>query len=108
MPSVGKDPEAHRSEMIKKEEVKLKASIRKESKQRRNKDRVYTRGPFNSYLEGDDEDDESISIAKIKNQYKRGNAYSSQRYTDSDDSDDDDNDDSDLVSEALIPYKHLT
>ncbi|KAH9392762.1 Paf1 complex component [Tyrophagus putrescentiae] len=42
LPSVGIDPDAHRSEMIKKEEDRLKASIRKENQTRRLKDRVYT------------------------------------------------------------------
>lgn len=91
LPSVGIDPDAHRSEMIKKEEDRLKASIRKESQTRRIKDRVYNRGGINSsFLEDNDEDDESISISKIKNQYKNGPAYSVYSSSDSDSSDDDD------------------
>ncbi|KAH7640181.1 Paf1 complex component, variant 3 [Dermatophagoides farinae] len=94
LPNVGKDPEAHRSEMIKKEEVKLKASIRKENKTKRVKDRTYTRGLSNPYLDHDDEDDESISIAKIKNQYKRGPNYPNTQF--SDEEEESENDDSDL------------
>lgn len=89
--------------MIKKEEDKLKASIRKEGKQRRVKDRAYSRGPNSAYLEHDDEDDENISIAKIKNQYKRGPAYSGNRYSsdESDNENEQSSDDSDGVSPHL-------
>lgn len=74
LPSVGKDPDARRSEMIKKEEVKLKASIRKESQHRVIKDRAYKRGLNSNFLEMDmeDEDEDGVSLARIKNQYKRG------------------------------------
>lgn len=95
LPSVGIDPDAHRSEMIKKEEDRLKASIRKENQTRRLKDRVYTgrTGINSSFLEDNDEDDESISIAKIKNQYKSGGGQSQSAAvyssSDSDSSDDD-------------------
>lgn len=101
LPSVGKDPEAHRSEMIKKEEDRLRAMIRKENKQRRVKDRSYSRNPLIPML--DDDDDESISISKIKNQYKKGSSYSNARYSDSEEEEEeednieDDDDDSDLV-----------
>lgn len=87
LPNVGKDPEAHRTEMIKKEEDRLKASIRRENKQRRVRERSLIRGPTASYLEPDgDEDDEEegISIARIKNQYKKG-AFT-KTYEDSEDS----------------------
>lgn len=106
LPNVGKDPEAHRSEMIKKEEDRLKASIRRENKMRRVRERSLIRGPTASYLEPDGEEDdeeEGISISKIKNQYKRGGSYT--KYADDGDvsgdetkPDKDDDDDSDLVS----------
>lgn len=90
MPTVGLDPEAHRSEMIKKEEDRLKASIRRENKVRRVRERSMNRGPTASYLEPDDEEDEdgAISLSAIKNKFKqnRGAAYAD-TYTD--DSDDD-------------------
>ncbi|RWS13611.1 RNA polymerase-associated protein LEO1-like protein [Dinothrombium tinctorium] len=92
LPTVGKDPEAHRSEMIKKEEDRLKASIRRENKMRRIRERANVRGPTASYLEPDqydDEDDEgAISLSAIKNKYKKGGAAYNV-YTDSEGSDDD-------------------
>lgn len=93
---MGKDPDANRSVMIKKEEDKLKASIRKESNTRRVKDRAYTRGTNSGYLENDDEDDESISISKIKNQYKNAPAFSGENYS-SADSDEPSDEDSEEV-----------
>ncbi|KAI1301804.1 RNA polymerase-associated protein LEO1 [Halotydeus destructor] len=86
LPIVGHDPEAHRSEMLKKEEEKLKASIRRENKSRRVRERSHHRAPTASYLEPDgydDDDDEAISLAAIKNKYKKG-TYN-QTYTDSED-----------------------
>ena len=76
LPTVGLDPEANRTDRIKKEEDKLRASLRRENKARRVRERVNQRGPTASYLEPDmDEDDESgISLSAIKNKYKqRGN-----------------------------------
>ncbi|CAG2108169.1 unnamed protein product [Medioppia subpectinata] len=106
LPNVGKDPEARRSEMIKKEEDRLKASIRRENKQRRARERSLIRGPTASYLEPDgdeDDDEEGISIARIKDRFKRG-SYS--KYADDGDvsadeskaekEDIEDDDDSDL------------
>ncbi|CAG5121753.1 unnamed protein product, partial [Candidula unifasciata] len=87
LPMTGLDPEANRSEMIKKEEEKLRASIRRESQQKRTREKSHGRGLTASYLEGRDEDeeedDESFSISAIKNKYKqnkdakRANIYSS-------------------------------
>ncbi|KAG0415497.1 hypothetical protein HPB47_007339 [Ixodes persulcatus] len=71
LPQVGKDPEAHRSEMIKREEDRLRASIRRESKQRRIREKAHSRGLSSSYLEPD-EDDAAISLSAIKNKYRRG------------------------------------
>lgn len=90
LPNVGKDPEAHRSEMIKKEEDRLKASIRRENKARRTRERSHHRGPSASYLEPDqyDEEDEDggISLSAIKNNIKKRD-YSN-TYSDSDDGSD--------------------
>ncbi|XP_077483926.1 another transcription unit [Amblyomma americanum] len=71
LPQVGQDPEAHRSEMIKKEEDRLRASIRRENKQRRMREKSHSRGLSSSYLEAD-EDDAAISLSAIKNKYRRG------------------------------------
>lgn len=58
-----------------KEEEKLRASIRRESQQKRVRERSHTRGLTSSYLEGrdedDDDDEEAISISAIKNKYKQ-------------------------------------
>uniref|UniRef100_T1L1S6 RNA polymerase-associated protein LEO1 n=1 Tax=Tetranychus urticae TaxID=32264 RepID=T1L1S6_TETUR len=70
LPNVGKDPEAHRSEMIKKEEDKLKASIRRENKMRRVREKAPFRGPTASHLEpdaydDDDDDNDGVSLSAI-------------------------------------------
>lgn len=85
LPISGHDPESQRSEMIKKEEERLRASTKRESQKRRIRERAHSKGLSGGYLEGydDEEEDESISIAAIKNKYKGGskkdrpNIYSS-------------------------------
>jgi RNA polymerase-associated protein LEO1 len=85
LPIAGKDPDAQRTEMIKKEEERLRASIRRESQQRRMRERAHQRGINASYLEGDydNDDDNGVSLSAIKKQYKQGpkvsrtNIYSS-------------------------------
>jgi len=86
LPIAGKDPDAQRTEMIKREEERLKASIRRESHQRRLKEKAHQRGLTANYLEGNVDDDEDgdnvISLSSIKKQYKKGsqpraNIYSS-------------------------------
>ncbi|ELU09383.1 hypothetical protein CAPTEDRAFT_221877 [Capitella teleta] len=83
LPIAGKDPESQRSEMIKKEEERLRASIRRESQQRRIRERAHQRGLNPNYLE-DDDDENGISLSAIKHKYKqsakgghRPNIYSS-------------------------------
>jgi len=55
----------------------LRASIRRESQQRRLRERAHHRGLSTNYLEGDyeeeDEDENAISLSAIKNKYKPGN-----------------------------------
>lgn len=90
LPQVGQDPEAHRSEMIKKEEDRLRASIRRESKQRRLREKSHSRGLSAAYLEAD-EDDAAISLSAIKNKYRRGGAALKERpsiYSSDDDASD--------------------
>ncbi|GAB1294442.1 RNA polymerase-associated protein LEO1 [Apodemus speciosus] len=77
LPMAGRDPECQRTEMIKKEEERLRASIRRESQQRRMREKQHQRGLSASYLEPDRYDDEeegeeSVSLAAIKNRYKGG------------------------------------
>ncbi|XP_060115940.1 RNA polymerase-associated protein LEO1 isoform X2 [Heteronotia binoei] len=77
LPMAGRDPESQRTEMIKKEEERLRASIRRESQQRRMREKQHQRGLSASYLEPDrydeeDDGEEAISLAAIKNRYKGG------------------------------------
>lgn len=63
----GVDPEMSKTENIKKEEERLRASIRRENQQRRTRERAHARNHMSaSYLEGDEE----VSISAIKNKYK--------------------------------------
>lgn len=62
---------------LQKEEERLRASIRRESQQRRMREKQHQRGLSASYLEPDrydeeDEGEEAISLAAIKNRYKGG------------------------------------
>lgn len=65
----GQDPEVRLSELSKREDDKMKATLRRESKQRRIQERSQMSGPSASYLEPDyDEEDEdgAISLSAIK------------------------------------------
>lgn len=69
LPVVGKDPDAHRTEMMKKEEDRLRSAVRLENQQRRMRERQYAKGKVNvGFLEnfGDDDDDDETSISAIK------------------------------------------
>lgn len=90
---VGLDPEANRWERMKKEEVKLREAMRKDSKQKRVKEKGATKGLTGNYLEdgeSDTDDEATVSIAKIKNKYKAGGAQQAKKkqiYTSDEDSD---------------------
>uniref|UniRef100_A0A8C9WHB6 RNA polymerase-associated protein LEO1 n=1 Tax=Scleropages formosus TaxID=113540 RepID=A0A8C9WHB6_SCLFO len=99
LPMAGRDPESQRNEMIKKEEERLRASIRRESQQRRMRERQHQRGLSAGYLEPDryeedEEGEESISLAAIKSKYKGGGGLREERAriysSDSDEGSDDD------------------
>lgn len=85
LPISGHDPESQRTEMIKKEDERLRASMKRESQKRRVRERTHTKGLSSGYIEGydDEEEEEGISLAAIKNKYKPGtkkerlNIYSS-------------------------------
>ena len=59
--------------LMQKEDERLRASIRRESQQRRMRERANQRGMSSSYLEGDyeHEDDNAISLSAIKKRYKQ-------------------------------------
>lgn len=66
---VGKDPESERFEKIKKEEESLRAAVRKESHQKRVREKHSQRGLTANYLEPDnfiEEEDEEESLSVIK------------------------------------------
>lgn len=89
LPISGRDPDAHRSEMIKKEEEKLRASIRRESTRRRMKERSLHRGLNARYLEdGEDDDEGGVSLNDLKKEYKqkRADRFQTIYSSDSDDS----------------------
>lgn len=66
--------------VFQKEEERLRASMRRESKQKRIRERGAGRGLSTSYLEPDNreedgsEDEGAISLAAIKSKYKKGGA----------------------------------
>ena len=70
---VGRDPEQNRYKRVKEEEEKLRADVRRDSKQKRIKERSSGRGLSSGYLEGEGSDDEEgVSLSAIKNRFKRG------------------------------------
>lgn len=93
----GQDPEARLSELNKKEDDRLKATLRRETKQRRIQERSQARGPSASYLEPDyDEEDEdgAISLSAIK-RGAMARPYADDSDEDSEDNEDEYSDDSD-------------
>lgn len=90
----GHDPEARLDELSKKEDDKLKASMRRETKQRRIQERSQSGGPSAAYLEDYDEEDDdgSISLSAIKRNtlartqdYSEEEEESEQEYSDDSD-----------------------
>lgn len=70
---VGRDPEANRYKRVKEEEERLRAAMRRDSKQKRIKDRASHRGLSGGYLEDGDSDEDGLeSLNAIKNRFKRG------------------------------------
>lgn len=93
----GQDPEARLNELSKKEDDKMKATLRRETKQRRIHERSQSRGPNASYLENDyDEEDEdgAISLGAIKRS-AMARPYADDSDESSEDNDDEYSDDSD-------------
>jgi len=84
---VGLDPEAGRFQRVKEEEERLRASLRRDSKQKRVREKASSKGLSTGYLE-DGSDEEGVSIAAIKNKYKQKKKekpiYSSDETDDSD------------------------
>lgn len=75
LPAAGMDPEAQRSELIKKEDERLRTQLRRENQQRRMKERSQAKGLSASFLEPDRYEDEGEdleqSLLAIKNKYKK-------------------------------------
>ncbi|KFD63273.1 hypothetical protein M514_10850 [Trichuris suis] len=76
LPAIGKDPELVKQQLIKQEEERLRTKARKESQQRRIKERSQHRGLSTSYLEPDRHDSEEeegdVSLSAIKRKFKTG------------------------------------
>lgn len=75
LPAAGMDPEAQRSELIKKEDERLRTQLRRENQQRRMRERSHAKGLSASFLEPDRYEDEGEdleqSLLAIKNKYKK-------------------------------------
>uniref|UniRef100_A0A915K3W9 RNA polymerase-associated protein LEO1 n=1 Tax=Romanomermis culicivorax TaxID=13658 RepID=A0A915K3W9_ROMCU len=103
LPAVGKDPEAQKQELMKKEEERLRASARRESQQRRKATAGHGRSGLSaSYLEPDRESDEenTVSISAIKKSFKAGGkdfAAARAIYASSDEDEDAEDDDDDAL-----------
>ncbi|KAF2348988.1 Leo1-like protein [Trinorchestia longiramus] len=80
-----KDPDTKRNELFKRDEDRLRASLRRASKQKRVKERAPAKGLTKGYLEEEeDEENGSFSISAIKNQHKKKMKEPSSIYSDSD------------------------
>jgi len=75
IPVTDRDPEAARKEMTKKEEERMRAQMRRESQQRRMREKNASKGLTANYLESeifeDDEQELEESLAAIKSKYKK-------------------------------------
>ncbi|XP_073235660.1 RNA polymerase-associated protein LEO1-like [Porites lutea] len=73
--AAGMDPEAQRTELIKKEDERLRTQLRRENQQRRMRERSQAKGLSASFLEPDRYEDEGEdleqSLLAIKNKYKK-------------------------------------
>lgn len=109
LPIAGKDPDAQRSEMIKKEDERLRASIRRESQQRRMRERANQRGMSASYLEGnyDHDDENAISISAIKKRYKQETSKPSRMNIYSSNSEDESSEEDERNRKRLLKAKKL-
>lgn len=69
---VMKDPDIKRDELFKRDEEHLRASMRRQSKQKRVKERAPAKGLTKGYLEGEEEEEDegAFSISAIKNKVK--------------------------------------
>ena len=87
---VGRDPEANRYKRVKEEEERLRSEMRRDSKIKRVKERAINSRLSSGYLEGGDSEEEGVSLAAIKNKYKKGGKSRKQAYSSGDDEDDSD------------------
>jgi len=98
---IGNDPEAGRYQRVKQEEERLRMDLRRESNVKRVKEGASKRALSSGYLEGGDSDDEGgVSLAAIKNKYKK-NKNKKQAY-----SSDEDAEDSDVEAKKARKLEH--
>jgi RNA polymerase-associated protein LEO1 len=94
---VGHNPESSQASLIRKEEERMRATMRREAQQRKAKERQYRTGLSHGFLEDrDDFDDDPESLSAIKRSYKN-NRFDrfdaiTRRYAHEDDDDEEDND----------------
>ena len=80
LPAVGKNPEAQREELLKKEDERQAATRRRENMQKKMREKSMNKSISTRYLEPDiDEDEEGESLSAIKNSYKSGAAKKKQK-----------------------------
>merc|ERR1711994_472251 len=77
---VGNDPEIGRYKRVKEEEERLRADLRRDSMVNRKKERATGRNLAKGYLEGGDSDEDGVSLAEIKNKYKKGSGSKASDY----------------------------
>lgn len=68
---IGSDPEIGHYKKVKEEEKRLKADLKKESMVYRKKERGAGKSLSKSFLEAGDSDEDGVSVAQIKNRYKK-------------------------------------
>ncbi|KAH7729256.1 Leo1-like protein [Aphelenchoides avenae] len=72
MTDVGRNPETEKQQLIRREEEKLRANARRESQQRRVRERPRVSGLSSGFLEGYDSDEGGESLGAIKRRYQSG------------------------------------
>jgi len=85
IPIAGSDPNQERMKAMKEAEEKARAEQRREQAKQKMRERQIRKGISADYLEDNDDDDNSYSLNRIKDQYKRGYGNTPRRDYDSDD-----------------------
>jgi len=101
MPAMEKDPESQRESALKKEDERLRAANRRESQQRRMREKSHLKGLSSGYLnDNDDDDGYENSIAAIKADYKNKKRRPLDIYDDDEDEESEDSAKEDRLRKA--------